>query len=663
MKTVYADVPHNPNLRMKLRILDDSQDDIFDHHFGGESDEKEEPFIGLRSEKLQPLPYKDVDKNKPSMKILINGLYDALVTQENMDQIEFRSKTNFLIYSMIAYAEQQPLNAYSRDQLAKILSGVFENRTNNFAQFIVAWFEDLTKKGVFIQRMNQDVGIPVIDFNAFLVQNGVDSNDAIGLIADVEQAYEEWSKDEFEDDEKMMKLIEAWATDTLSGNKYSAENYNVYLRGIREWFKKRLPRGVVPPVYLPDEPVLKDEPILKDDPVVIKDPEAVAVAKIERELDQIMRRALQPLYLFIGQLATALLESDIRKFYRYANKKYVTEYELQGIVKMGNRTFADFYENNRHLGDLIIHKTLESLRGPKEPMLKRPKVAIKKEPKPVGNPFGIAFPAPAQMQQDVWERFMQYAADASNEPLLGGIDAADWYWCALPYASFQVILATTSVAAFDWAASAIWRYTNRRDFTIPLLIKSPDTRDVFATMVRNKYMLTMGSAYSESLTVNSGGGSSKRFMTGPGYKAQNMRAMNNLTAKIWFQSVVLVNNQNEQTRARIREMDRKTAVARVLSRQGVRFLWSDTPDLKARLENGLREAGLQEEDIQQYVGQIEAIHADIDDLAEDADADEQRLAALPKSALINKWQNDYKYLTLDRRCFEEMTKELKHYEF
>ena len=260
------------------------------------------------------------------------------------------------------------------------------------------------------------------------------------------------------------------------------------------------------------------------------------IRELEQNLDQILRKALQPLFVFVAQLAISLNDTDVRKYYKWRDNTRNLEDMQSPIENYGNnRTFNEFFDNNKHLGNVIILYTIQLMRRVK----KKPKV--KEEPilkHLIG--LNIASDNAIVGDQDEWRNWVQYADNRSlyaYDPQ--GLDISKWYYCALPVAAYSNILSQQVVAAMQWAVSDIWRFTSRRDFTIPLLVGSPDTRDIFALMVRNKYMITTGSAYSESISVGNGS-TSKRFMTGPGYRARDRRASENLAGKHWFENVVLI---------------------------------------------------------------------------------------------------------------------------
>ena len=260
------------------------------------------------------------------------------------------------------------------------------------------------------------------------------------------------------------------------------------------------------------------------------------IEELENNLEQVLRRALQPLYHFIGMLSVALSDTDVRRLYKFKNKGGVTLEELQNpIVNRGeNKTFKEFFDNNKHLSNTLILYTVSIMRN--LPKKEEPVNAL------IGHNFGSSNPIAGNVND--FRNWIQYAEDTTVYPSSDDeFDISKWYACALPYEAYTHGLSEQVVAAFNWAVSDIWRFTNRRDFTVPLLIKSPDTRDIFALMVRNKYMITTGSVYSDSITVGSNGSTSKRYMTAPGYRARDRRASENLAGKHWFSDVILVNKK------------------------------------------------------------------------------------------------------------------------
>lgn len=258
------------------------------------------------------------------------------------------------------------------------------------------------------------------------------------------------------------------------------------------------------------------------------------VRKLETELVHIMRRALEPLYSFVSIVSLAINDTDPRRLYRYKNQKGVTLEELQNIVVTGARTATEFIDKNRHLGKTILTQISET-------------ITLNMQDTGGGGYTSIGWSAEQNMPPHLADgvdpaglaalraHINQYEYDTPH-----GMDTAHWYWCALPYASFRILLDDTPIAAFDWALSEIRRHVGERGFTVPLLIKSMDTRDQFAKMVRNRYILTTGQLSYGSIDVGPGG-ARRRFLAGPGYKAQLMRAGENFAGKIWFENVFVVN--------------------------------------------------------------------------------------------------------------------------
>ena len=645
MQTVYARLPENPNVTLKLRVSSDQKHDdqeaLYERHFSSSNP----PPIGLLFN--DKIPFTEDAVQRAPIRGVINAL-SPFVSGEGRDRERGIFRVNdFIVHAIISFETQDiswmeksleefTINEEEKTKIEKAVRvWLDEESARVSARVSLASLEgdlDQLPVKIFIEKTFQGFTSPET------TEEEVDEalEDSNALAATLQEYYEEETRKE---DGKSLENIVSDAVDTYFADRISKQfKWNDAQKITTKWYalqwlgtrRKVTPfsRAEPPPQEKRGEqedifstpqgtpqvtPRQKAKPQAEPLPKVTE--EELFVRQLERNLDETMRRALSPLYRFIGGLAVALSDADVRRFYTYKNQRGVTLEELQRVVRMGNKTLEAFYDANKHLGDLLLTYAVDV-------QLQKDAFSKKKSPaKRIAVSNRINFAGVIDQGNNYRRNFREYARQAALLPMdEKHPDIADWYYCAMPYSVFWELLSSTSVAAMEMAASDIWRFTGRKDFTIPLMIKSEDTRDIFVLMTRNKYIISTGSIYSESLFVGQGG-ASKRYQTGSGSVIREKRAAENLAGKHWWQDVVLIkddsNRERRQRMDRIKDID-KGELERLKTLLDLVIDYKKNPEKGEALTPSIREAAAENadqvcEDITNNVdGFIENLNDDID---------------------------------------------------
>jgi len=581
MQTVYAPYPGNPNLTLKLRVPTTPQpaeDDVYQRHFSSAGKNvgllfadgergftvrsiKEAPIRGIYNISFTTYPDKRVGVTNSVVFNAINAFEGKKdVTQEDVMQWLKQVVVNFkiaidIVSDKISKTFLEAIQKWTNFMKERVTPGKYNvsEFSKESIEILTAQYQsDTDDEETTIDEVKQDVNALVATLEEYYEQDIVNGDGSISVEDMVNKQVDRYAGDKTRTDQKFQwssqiaQEIKELAVQWLKGRTIMAPPAAKPPQSVS-------PRGVAPPAVQPPQSVPQSvappaaavqPPVLQPLPVVVKTAEHIFVERLENSLDAVMRRALAPLYHFVGGVAVALSDNDTRRFYKYkCQQPCITVEDLQSPVNKGNTTIATFYDANKHLGDLILQASVNE-QARRDDLARAPTSGFQF--------VGLTvIDQTSKFRKQFREYAIQHAALPADE---NHPDVADWYYCATPYEVFWNLLSNNMIAAMEMAASDIWRFTGREDFTIPLMIKSVDTRDVFVLMTRNKYIISTGSIYSESLYVNQGGrgGTTKRLQTGSGNSIRDRRAAENLAGKHWWQDVVLVKDDpNPERRERL----------------------------------------------------------------------------------------------------------------
>lgn len=244
---------------------------------------------------------------------------------------------------------------------------------------------------------------------------------------------------------------------------------------------------------------------------------------MERVTSTVMR-GLDPLYTFIGIVATSLGDgSDVRPYYRWRGEKASLETLQNPVVTEGVQSVEDFIRKNKHLGQEFLSVIL-TVVGPTN--------TTKAEP--IGELISL---------ED--EMFLDQMLNRVMET--DELIQQDWIFGILDEAVFKFILDATSLGALAMALSKIRRIPNCSGFTLRQLIMSESVRDMFGLFVAYQYLLSSGgNAYASRKTnaVSKGKVDGTTFMLSAGFQTRTALARQIETAEYWFQEVGAMANPN-----------------------------------------------------------------------------------------------------------------------
>lgn len=686
MQTVYAQLPENPNVTLKLRVSSEKNNtsrdhDIYERHFSSRAGRKKRnKNIGfLFADTKRNPPFTEAEVEKAPLREFIN-IANSFFNDETEDE-DLLEEVNKWIVNAIRVFEQQIL---VNDELIEGWLPANLVKKDNVKNLKNATEDWLIKESNRIEfRGGGNSGVDTFIANAFgdlkqiireLEETETESSfeeelqrDVNALAATLQEYHEE-----LQSKEQVGPMVET-QLDRFFEDKV-AKAFNVaWTQQQREKIKQAALAWLYSKVFKGERAQQQQNIIVVNPPQVEVTEEQKFVKRLEDNLDDIMRRALSPLYSFVGGVAVALSETDVRRFYKYKGQRGITVEELQSPVKKGNTSIQSFYNANKHLGNVLLQYAV-NVQVRKDQAQQQQQQQQQIQRRLIGDQQPLNFAGVvgrqgvyrndgANLQLNFNQMFRSYARANALLPVDGNHpDVADWYWCAMPYAVFQDMLTANLVAAMEMAASDIWRFTGREDFTIPLMIKSVDTRDVFVLMVRNKYIISTGSIYSESVNVNFGNGrqgGSKRLQTGSGSIIREKRAAENLAGKYWWQDVVLVKQDpNRERRERLNRIKQEDEQTLIRLRELIR--------LATEYQNA---QNLQDENPGYFMGRLANLENDILGVAGVGEDDIQRmhsgeavLSEIQRDAqnFIKGKKEEIEEIRLRQHCYETMMYHLKY---
>lgn len=248
------------------------------------------------------------------------------------------------------------------------------------------------------------------------------------------------------------------------------------------------------------------------------------IAKLEHDLDYMLRAGLQPLYSFVGMLATALGDHDTRAYYAWRGPGADLA-TLQAPIVAGASTLDEFVERNSHLGRPLLQHALTLIKTD------RPALA----------PIGVEPVVPPAAVSD--ERFIIDLLDRTFVDQAPNAAEVQWTFQIVDEAVFVHILNQTTLGAIHLAHNKLRRIDNCRNFTLKQLMLSDGVNDIFAKFVAWEFLQSSGgNAYGKAIGTSHGKVKGSNMMLSAGIQTRNALASQVACAQIWFQSVRLVDN-------------------------------------------------------------------------------------------------------------------------
>ncbi len=261
--------------------------------------------------------------------------------------------------------------------------------------------------------------------------------------------------------------------------------------------------------------------------------ERAMVREWERDLAEIVRRAVAPLVRFVGAVAVELREDDIRRLLVWrdpSQEDQSMEARVRSLVSKGAKTVEDFMYKNRDLGRPLLvrylkvaEKSLLMVGAPRAPApqpvlqhigpgfdlneLDLPAEVLRARaelPRSAATMMGMLYaleqvedPTNADLiQMDELRRAIPLA-QAINRAATGLKDsetestfAPAWCFECLGDAVFRKLINDITLAAFDMALAKVRRIEGCSSFTIKELILSEQVHDQFAFLVASEWLNT-----------------------------------------------------------------------------------------------------------------------------------------------------------------------------
>lgn len=322
-------------------------------------------------------------------------------------------------------------------------------------------------------------------------------------------------------DETVVQLNEKQQTDILSTYINSSKTFNDFWQAVQAFVLQETGQQVDDPFELQKVFVklLASDPKYKnlfDQLHPIEDQEPIVVQRMETELDEVLKRAMSPLYRFIGCI-------DVTE--RYSAKHYSHFYPLN----KGSKTLTEFRDKNRHLGDEVLFVAANYARrltGFKSP-IKTNHVRF----------IGMQFPKMTVRQKDI---IGPEVIQDLNKP-----GVPEWIYCLIGNNMIRFMLTYSTYGAIEMAAKEL----GFDDFKP--LIDSPDVSYKFAEYVAHKFFTAQGGMAQ----VGGLNGGNLNFRVSSGFST--IRQANHkwlMACRLWFKDVGFVKNpQKEKDWTRFKE--------------------------------------------------------------------------------------------------------------
>ncbi len=239
---------------------------------------------------------------------------------------------------------------------------------------------------------------------------------------------------------------------------------------------------------------------------------------VERQMERILREALQPLYDFVGMFSVRAGDKNAKRYYnRYDDDGgfKLSMGELQSPIIKGANTIEDFIEKNSHIGtDLLNLATLAFTN--KTPLIN------------------------AQLPSSVEDE--RTIRDALYTESLGRVKK-DWVFGAVEDQIFTFILNNTCWGAMQLGLDMVKRNPNCRNATVKQAICSEGVRGQYALLCAYQFLLASGgSAYAGGANVAGGTIKGANFMLSAGIETRNRLETAIHGALIWFSFVYPATN-------------------------------------------------------------------------------------------------------------------------
>ncbi len=225
---------------------------------------------------------------------------------------------------------------------------------------------------------------------------------------------------------------------------------------------------------------------------------------LEAEMERIVKKGLQPVYLFVSMLATETTGGGGAADY----------YNTKSPIVKGAKDFEEFASNNSHLGEELLMLAAQSIkRGTK-----------------LFAPIGVDV---AQVPSSVTDDEM---ARNLRDLVMSDDTRQQWVFGALDDQVLSYLLADTTIGAMHLGMSRLNRIPGCEDFTLRQILLSPGVRDNFAILCALQYVLGAGgNAYVKG--ISSGGGGRVRgtsFMVSAGMETRRTLLHKLDVLQFWF---------------------------------------------------------------------------------------------------------------------------------